>query len=658
MKNRIFKQRLQKSVFLSIALWLSYTGFAQSLQLLSPDKNITIQIKLTDKIYYSVNAGNQALLDNSFLQMQVGSELLGSNPKLSKKTTAVINEQLKPVVPFKNAVVPNNCNVVTLAFKGDYSVEFRAYNDGIAYRFITKKKDSIEVNNEVAHFHFTANDSAWYSPESSFFTAYETPFTKAPINNWKENKMSILPVLVSANNNYKLFISETDLYDYPCLFLKPDGNNALDATFPKAPLSFAPKDDRTLQITSEANYIAKTSGARSFPWRFIGITKEDKGIVENQFEYKLARPTTIADTSWIKPGHVSWEWWNGARIYGVDFKAGLNLETYKYYIDFASQFKIPYIIMDEGWSKSTEDVLHSNPDVNLPQLIAYGKQKNVKIILWFTWLSVEYNQEKLFQQLEDWGIAGAKIDFMNRSDQWMVNWYERIAKEAYQHHILVDYHGAFKPAGLERAYPNILAHEGVTGMEQNIGGGFATPDNNMILPFTRNVAGPMDYTPGAMFNVQPEDYKPTWTNTQSIGTRCNQLAMYVVYESGLQMLADNPGNYYREEDCTKFIAGAPVTWDETKVPDAKAGEYVVIARRKGTQWYIGAMTNHEPRDLNITIDFLAQNQTASFTVFQDGMNADVQAKDYKKLTKELKNGDVLNIKMVKNGGFVATTSAL
>ena len=647
----------QLSIFLLVFIIGQKAAHAQTLQLTSPDKNITVEVEVKDKVYYSVKADNEPLLNNSFMQLYIGDEVLGSNPKLLKKTTSTINEQLKPVVPFKNTIVNNNCNVLALTFKGDYSIEFRVYNDGVAYRFITRKKDSVAVTAEDAHFGFVNNDSSWYSPESSFFTAYETPYAKAPINNWKENKMSTLPVLIGAGD-YKLLISEADLYDYPCMFVKPDGDNALSSAFPKVPLAFAPKDDRTLKITSEADYIAKTSGNRSFPWRFIVVAKEDKDIVENEMVYKLSRKTTLTDTAWIKPGHVSWEWWHGARIYGVDFKAGLNLETYKYYVDFASKFNIPYIIMDEGWSKSTIDVLHPNPNIDLQQLIAYGKQKNVKIILWFTWLSVENNYQTIFKQLADWGIAGAKIDFMNRSDQWMVNWYEKIAKEAFKHHILVDYHGAFKPAGLSVAYPNILAHEGVTGMEQNIGGGLATPDNNMLLPFIRNAVGPMDYTPGAMFNVQPEDYKPTWTNTMSIGTRCNQLAMYIVYESGLQMLADNPFNYYREEDCTKFIAGSPVTWDETKVLAAKAGEYVVIARRKGTQWYIGAMTNHEPRELNIPINFLGQNETASFTIFQDGVNADVQAKDYKKLTKAVKNGDTLTIKMVRNGGFVATTAAL
>ncbi|HEY4788905.1 MAG TPA: glycoside hydrolase family 97 catalytic domain-containing protein, partial [Bacteroidales bacterium] len=397
--------------------------------------------------------------------------------------------------------------------------------------------------------------------------------------------------------------------------------------------------------------IAKTKGTRTFPWRFFLITDNDKQIVENEMPLKLARPNQIADCSWIKPGQVTWEWWHGARLYGVDFKSGFNQDSYKYYIDFASKHGIPYILMDEGWAKSTMDPFTPNPAIDLFNLIAYGKSKNVKIVLWLTWLAVEKNFA-VFKAFHDWGIAGVKIDFMDRSDQWMVNYYERVAREAAKYQILVDFHGAFKPAGLERAYPNVLSYEGVAGMECNISGGFVTTDHNVYLPFLRNAVGPMDYTPGAMFSAHKEDYRGTWTNTMSIGTRAHQLALYVIFESGFQMLADNPYNYNREAECVDFITSVPVTWDETKVLDAKTGEYLLIARRKGEKWFIGAFTNSKDRKLEFKTDFL-KAPTYSMSIIQDGINADVQAMDYKKTMKQVKNNEVITVDMVKEGGWVA-----
>ena len=312
--------------------------------------------------------------------------------------------------------------------------------------------------------------------------------------------------------------------------------------------------------------------------------------------------------SWIKPGQVSWEWWNGATPYGQDvtFKAGCNLETYKYFIDFASKFGIPYIIMDEGWAKSTRDPYTPNPDVDLHELIRYGKEKNVGIVLWLTWLTVEKNFD-LFKTFNEWGIKGVKIDFMDRSDQWMVNYYERVAQEAARHHLFVDFHGSFKPAGLEYKYPNVLSYEGVRGMEQ-MGG--CKPENSIYLPFMRNAVGPMDYTPGAMISMQPNIYRSERPNSASIGTRAYQMALFVIFESGLQMLADNPTLYYRNEDCTRFITQVPVTWDETVVLEAKVGEYVIVAKRKGEKWFIGGMTNDKENERELApvylISFLTQ----------------------------------------------------
>ena len=437
------------------------------------------------------------------------------------------------------------------------------------------------------------------------------------------------------------------------MFLKGTGTNGAISVFPKAPLAFAENSDRSVKITQEADYIAKTKGTRNYPWRYFVISKNDKQLLENTMTYKLAEKNQLQDVSWIKPGQVSWEWWNDASPYGpdVNFVSGYNLDTYKYYIDFASKFGIPYIIMDEGWAKSTREPYTPNPKVDLHELIRYGKEKNVGIVLWLTWLTVENNFD-LFKTFNEWGVKGLKIDFMDRSDQWMVNFYERVAREAAKHHLFVDFHGSFKPAGLEYKYPNVLSYEGVRGMEQ-MGGCY--PDNSLYLPFMRNAVGPMDYTPGAMISMQPNVYRSERPNAASIGTRAYQLALFVVFESGLQMLADNPTLYYRNEDCTRFITQVPVTWDETVALEAKAGEYVIVAKRKGDKWFIGGMTNNgkKEREFTIKLDFLNKDRSYQMTSFEDGINAGRQAMDYRCKSSQVKAGEQLAIKMVRNGGFAA-----
>lgn len=370
-------------------------------------------------------------------------------------------------------------------------------------------------------------------------------------------------------------------------------------------------------------------GRRNFPWRFFVITKEDKQLIENTMDLKLASKSELKNTSWIQPGQASWEWWNEAAPYGpdVNFISGYNLDTYKYYIDFASKSGIKYIIMDEGWANSTTNPYKPNPNVDVYELIKYGKEKNVVIVLWLTWLTVDKNME-IFKTFKEWGIAGVKIDFMDRSDQVMVNFYENVVKEAAKHEIFVDFHGAFKPAGLEHKYPNLLSYEGVLGMEQT---GGCKPDNSLYLPFIRNAVGAMDYTPGAMISMQPEVYLSERPNSASIGTRAYQLALFVVFEIGLQMLADNPTLYYREKECTEFVTSVPTTWDETKALEAKAGQYAIVAKRKGSKWFIGGITNgtERERSFELKLDFLGTKKY-KLTSFEDGINAVNQAMDYRK----------------------------
>lgn len=644
--------KLVTCLFLLLGISTAYSQ-QKKFELLSPNGEIKVSVALEDKIYYSINIQNEEIAAKNHLALILKNETLGLNPKVTGSKTGKVKEEIKPVVPLKFSTVSNQYNYLVLNFKGDYAVEFRAFDDGISYRFITAKKGEIEVLNEDFAVNFPDNYLLHVQQPGGFKTAYEEVYSQTTVKDWKpSDKMSVLPVLADSQKQYKILISESDLSDYPCMFLKGTGKS-ITAVFPKTPLEFGPDGDRSLKILKEANYIAKTKGTRNFPWRYFVITKNDKQLIENTMTLKLAPKSEQKDTAWIKPGQASWEWWNGATPYGpdVNFVSGYNLDTYKYYIDFASKFGIKYIIMDEGWANSTEDPYSANTNVNVHELIKYGKEKNVGIVLWLTWLTVDKNMG-VFKTFKEWGIAGVKIDFMDRSDQVMVNYYENVAKEAAKYQILVDFHGAFKPAGLEYKYPNLISYEGVRGMEQMDG---CKPDNSLYLPFMRNAVGPMDYTPGAMISMQPEVYRSERPNSASIGTRAYQLALFVVFESGLQMLADNPTNYYREKECTDFITSVPTTWDETKALEAKAGQYAIVAKRKGTKWFIGGITNNaeKQRNFKLNLDFLKARKTYKVTSFEDGINAGYQAMDYRKKNYTITSKDAIDVKMVKNGGWAA-----
>lgn len=423
------KKQLLLLLIFSISLYVQGQNIHK---LASPDGNIQISVNLSDKIYYDVICRNETLLKQCHLAMEIGDQELGTNPKMTKVSHKNIDESLKPVIPLKFSSVSNRYNQLLLDFKGGYSVEFRAFNDGIAYRFITNKKGMINVKNETLQVNFPDNYLLHMQQSGSFKTAYEEEYTHLYSKEWKSSaSMALLPILIDTQKGSKILISETSLTDYPAVFLKSNGSNGMVSVFPKVPLEFGEDGDRSVKILKEADYIAQTSGKRNFPWRYFVISTEDSQLIENTMSYRLAEKNILEDTSWIKPGLASWEWWNGATPYGpdVNFVAGCNLDTYKYFIDFAANYGIPYIIMDEGWAMSTRDPYTPNPAVDVHELIRYGKEKNVGIVLWLTWLTVE-NNFGLFETFEKWGVKGVKIDFMDRSDQWMVNYYERVAREA------------------------------------------------------------------------------------------------------------------------------------------------------------------------------------------------------------------------------------
>ena len=644
---------MRRIVIVMIGVLWANAMAAKSFELKSPSGEVSVTVDIGEQIRYSVYGGGKPLLTDSSLALCLREGTLGDKPHLTGHKASPVNRTFRPVVAFKFEEIRDRCNMLRLDFRGGWAVEFRAYDDGMAYRFVTALGHDIEVLSEKVAIRFPNDYTAVVQQPGGFKTAYEEPYSLIETNGWKPgDPMSVLPVLIDTRQGYKLLLSESALSDYPCMFLEGDGANGMKGTFPKVPLAYEESGDRSMRILQEADYIARTKGTRAFPWRYFVIAKDDGQLIENTMTARLAEQQAIADTSWIEPGQVSWEFWNAASPYGpdVDFVAGFNTATYKYYIDFAAEYGIPYIIMDEGWARSTRDPYTPNPAVDVHELIRYGREKGVGIILWMTWLVVE-NHFEMFEELSKWGVKGVKIDFMDRSDQWMVNYYERVAAEAARHKMVVAFHGSFKPAGLEYKYPNVLAYEGVRGME-NMGG--CTPANSVWFPFIRNAVGPMDYTPGAMLSMQPESYCGNRPNAASIGTRAYQMALFVLFETGLQMLADNPTFYYRNDECTRFISRIPVTWDETRALKAVAGKFAVVAKRKGDKWYVGAINgSNEGIELEIPLDFLTPGKNYTMTGFEDGINAFRQAMDYRKTQRRVDSTGKATLKIARNGGWAA-----
>ena len=616
--------------------------------LLSPDESLRVEIQLHHTITYSLYSSDHLLLKDCSLSLQLADIRLGMMPKVRKAERGSIDEIINRIVHTKNSTTRNHCNTLTLTFDGGYGVEFRAYDEGVAYRLLlNQKQDVVDILGEECTINFADDFKAHMSTTWKFRTGCEEPYKHTTTKNYGyRDEMAYMPLLLEAPTGEKILFSDANVIDYPRIFLRSTGENGMTSLFPKFPTKLEEEWDRSLKILEEADYIARTSGKRALPWRMFVVAKDDKALLEQELLFCLSDANELEDSSWIRPGKVAWDWWNQWQVYGVDFRAGRNTDTYKYFIDFAAKYGIEYIILDEGWSRTTRDPFHFNPEVNVPELIEYGKSKGVGIILWLVWLTVE-NNFTLFETFAEWGVAGVKVDFMDRSDQWMVNYYERVAKEAAKHKLLVDFHGSFPPTGLERRYPNVISYEGVLGLEQNER---CKPENSIYLPFIRNAVGGMDFTPGAMLSVQPHDNRSTFSVAMASSTRAYQMALYVVFESGIQMLADSPTRYLNEPECTEYIASVPVLWDESVVLDAKVGEYVVVARRSGDKWFVGAITNQFGREIDIDLSFLGEGKY-TLTSFEDGINADRVAIDYKKRTTEVDSQSKIHIKMVNNGGW-------
>jgi len=644
---------MKKIVFIVLSISLLFgQSQAKTHVLQSPDKNIRVEIDVDKKVTYTVYFDGKIILKPSQISMTVRSRgTLGLDPKVRKQEMHAIDQAIRPVVAVKSSTITEKYNELVLSFRGDYSIAFRAFDDGVAYRFITDMNEAIIVESEEITYNFHDDHSVITGRTESLITHQEATYEKVRLSGLKNSEFYFPPTLVKIDKGPAIVITEADLYDYPgTYFYKGDGYS-LRGFQPRFILKERQINDRTVEAESRADYIAETNGKRSFPWRVMCIAGDEKDLLANQLVFLLSRPLALEDTDWIKPGKVAWDWWNANNITGVDFRAGINTETYMHYIDFAAEYGLDYIILDEGWCTTTNH-FYLAPGIDLEAICNYAWEKGVGIILWVVWKTLDDQLEESLSWFEKLGVKGIKVDFMQRDDQWMVNYYRKIAQKAAEHHMLVDFHGSYKPSGLRRAYPNVITREGILGMEHCKWSADANPDHNVTAPFIRMVAGPMDYTPGAMDNAHLKNFTPRFDRPMSIGTRCHQLAMYVIFESPLQMLSDNPQNYRREEECTRFISKIPTVWDETVVLDAKIGEYILLARRKGDNWYIGAMTNSKPRDLEADLSFLPAGEY-HIELFRDGMNTDRNAQDYKRVETRVRSGDKIKIRMVSGGGWAA-----
>lgn len=650
-------KRINQILLTTLFLLLYFGGSVnaqkkKSYEVLSPDNSIKMIISVDDKIQYSVIVDDETIIKSSPISMKLNDQDLGVHPKVSKVYRKSVDKKIIPVVHEKFKEIRDHYNELKISLKKDYAVIFRVYNNGVAYRFETNMNKMIEVVSEEATFNFAGGNAVYYPEEKGFQSHNERKYLYMELDTVSAGRLASLPVLVETKGT-KVLIAESALRDYPGMWVLTGKQNALQATYPKYALEdkLSKKSDRNVLITKKANYIAKTNGKRNFPWRILVIAKTDADLITNQLVYQLGEKQKIKDTSWIKPGKVAWDWWNALNIYGVDFKSGVNTETYKYYIDFASKYGLEYIILDEGWYK-LGNLMEVVPDINMEEIIAYGKQKNVGVILWVVWKTLDDQLEVAMNQFEKWGVNGIKVDFMQRDDQGIVNYYWKIAEEAAKRKMLVDFHGAYKPAGLRRAYPNVISREGVKGLENDKWSKDITPTHNLTIPFIRMATGPMDYTPGSMLNAQPRDFRINWIRPMSMGTRTHQIAQYVIYESPLQMLADSPSNYYAEPESTEFISRIPTEWDNTVVLEAKVGEYLVVARKRKNNWYIGGMTNETAREFTIDFSFI-DNKTYTTDIMRDGINALKYASDYSKETRTITKKDSITIKLKKSGGWAA-----
>lgn len=653
----------------------------------SPDGKLEVKVVAGDEITYSVSRDSKLIMSGGPVSMEVkndkGTEVWGRGDKVIKATRRSVDNTVETKF-YRQSQVRDHFNELNLTFKA-FSLIFRVYDDGAAYRFVSGTDGDFTVESENAEFEF-ADDWKAYIPytntkygnlEEQFSGSFENVTSNTKLSEWTPGRLAFLPLTVDGPDGVKVCITESDLLDYPGMYLvaeggqgqsgaaeaaEPDGEKTtaqpqrlkgVFAPYPKELKGAAGHSNIQQLVVSREDYIAAGHGEENFPWRVIITAEDANSLAMSDLVWLLATPMAPgADFSWVKPGKVAWDWWNDWNISGVDFKAGINNETYRYYIDFASKFGIEYVILDEGWSvHGADDLLQVVPEIDIRELVDYGKEKGVGIILWAGFDAWRKDIEGIASHYADMGVKGFKVDFFNRDDQMAIALMKEMAEAAARHHLVLDFHGAPKPTGLSRSYPNVLNVEGVHGLEQmKWDEKDDQPAYDATIPFTRQVAGPLDYTQGAMVNASKGNFRAINSEPMSMGTRCHQLALYTIFDSPLSMLCDSPTNYLKEEECTEFIAGIPVVWDETRAIASSIGEYCVIARRKGGTWYVGAITNSEGRSLDLDLSFTGGG---AIEIFQDGANADRKGSDYKKVSGQLPADGKIHINLAPGGGWTA-----
>lgn len=651
---------------LTLALPLMAAAGDGSYRVVSPDGHLSAAVVVGKEISYTVAMDEMQILNPSRVSMTMSDgTVFGADDKVKKVRRASVDQILKPVL-YKKSEVRDNYNEMTLDFK-EFSLVFRAYDDGVAYRFVSKLKGDFIVSGEQAEFAFCKDWNAFVpyvkqhteTLESQYYNSFENTYEHHALSKWNKERLAFLPVAVEADNGVKVLVTESDLRHYPGMFLYNEGDaSTLSGRFAPYPKEIEQGDHNMLQgvVKTREDYIAKCSGNEAFPWRIIMVTDNDAHLAVNDLVWLLGKPADPAeDYSWVRPGKVAWDWWNAWNLYGVDFRAGINNDTYKYYIDFAASHGIEYVILDEGWAVNKKaDLMPVIPEIDLPMLCGYARERGVGLILWAGYWAFDRDMENVCRHYSEMGIKGFKVDFMDRDDQIMVDFHKRAAEMAAKYHLMIDFHGTYKPAGLNRTWPNVVNYEGVHGLEQ-MKWSPNTVDQvtyDVTVPFIRMAAGPMDYTQGAMRNSTKNNYHPVNTEAMSQGTRCRQLAEYVVFESPLNMLCDSPSNYMAEPLCTKYIADCPVVWDESIAVNGEISKYITLARRSGDVWYVGSMTDWNARDLDIDLSFLGEGHW-TMEIFCDGINADRAARDFRHEIQTVPENRQVRIHMAPGGGWAA-----
>jgi len=645
---------MRRLLLLTSFIFLGFSLFAQKYGLTSPDGKLTAAVEIDNGIYVALLKGRTLIfkLGNISLQNYYVADR-NAGYKAQKVVSRSFTEVVNPEIREKAATLTNSYNELEIRFRKNYNITFRLFNEGLAYRFSLSEKDSLRIIKENLDLYFDSGDSLRFQSSETFNSAYETPYEHENISGIRSGKLISLPMLVEKQNGMFVMVTESDLYDYPGLWFTGTGKAQLSATNPPYPKSLSSTGSTYVrnQVAGTYGYLARVAGTRTYPWRIFAVAGDEKELISNNMVYLLATPCSLKDISWIKPGVVMFDWWAKHNIYGVDFKAGINTETAKYFIDFCSEQGFRYFLFDDGWS-SRDDLLMTVPGLDMAEVTAYGRAKGVDIMLWMVWHTLEKQWDQAFDQFEKWGIKGIKIDFMNRDDQPMVRFYEAAAREAAERKMVVDFHGAYKPCGLSRKYPNVLTREALIEFEYN---GWTDQDNPVhhnLLPYIRMFAGAMDYIPATMRNSTKDNFRPVGDYPMGQGTRAHAMALFVILSSPMTMLPDSPSDYYREKECTDFLKKMPVVWDETRLLQGKIAKYTVVARRAGTEWHIGAITDWSGRTIDLETGFLAPGRYR-LEAIEDGINANTRAEDYKRIEKDFQAGDVLKLNLASGGGWVA-----